>query len=34
MALNNTQTNFGYDHPSYLARGTWNATMPLALVAR
>lgn len=27
MALNNTQTNFGYDHASYLARGTWNATM-------
>lgn len=27
MALNNTQTNFGYDHPAYLARGTWNATM-------
>jgi len=27
MALNNTQTNFGYDHPAYLARGTWNATI-------
>jgi hypothetical protein len=27
MALNNTQTNFGYDHASYLARGTWNATI-------
>jgi hypothetical protein len=27
MALNNTQTNFGYDHPAYLARDTWNATI-------
>lgn len=27
MALNNTQTNFGYDHPAYLARGTWDAAI-------
>ena len=27
MALNNTQTNFGYDHASYLTRGYWNATV-------
>jgi len=27
MALNNTQTNFGYDHASYLVRGYWNATV-------
>jgi hypothetical protein len=27
MSLTNTLTNFGYDHPTYLARGTFNATM-------